>query len=115
MAVGVYHSASLQSGFPPSRAVVCAEHSVHFRGRYTDACPEVQVWGKRYNQWCTASCFNGVAITTGKLRPCRNYAGNRAGISLLRAGLLDVPARYYRIPAVTLQSEWYFTYTWSAS
>lgn len=73
MAVGVYHSASLQSRFPPSRAVVCAEHSVYFRGNDATACPEVQVWEKRCNQWCTASGINGVAITTGKLRPGWNY------------------------------------------
>lgn len=111
MAVGVYHSASLQSGFPPSRAVVCAEHSVRFRWRDTASFPEVQVWKKRCNQWCNSSGFNGVAITTGKLRPGGNYAGSRAGTSVLRADLQDIQDRYFRITAVTLQSEWYFTYT----
>ncbi|SUF14070.1 Uncharacterised protein [Salmonella enterica] len=115
MALGVYHSASIQSGFPPSRAVVCAEHSVRFRGCDTASCPEVQVWEKRYNQWCTSSGFNGVAITTGKLRPGGNYAGCRAGISVLRADLPDIQDRYYHITAVTLQPEWYFTYTEPAS
>lgn len=87
MAVGIYHLASLQSCFPPSRAVVCAEHSVRFRGRYADACPEVQVWEK--------GVISGVLLMALMVWPLQPASYGLAGIMLATGLVLVYPGQAY--------------------